>query len=1165
MLPIELDHRILSSLPSVDDAREAGVIRLLDQVVTRRVLPYFRTAAAVDAVTLARVSERYKIARLEDLRGRIRTVSIVTHSLAGWTIHIHEQVFDYIAFGIPWDLKTVPEPQAPEGRKAMAFAELLLRHELQHMIKPGVDERDVILADAEFAMDRRESDPSYYKTLRDALGDEMGGLKGGDYLRLLDLFEQGQNADDLVSQILQSHSERLAEIPRDLMRGAFRTMGRGTKCKVIEACYRKSRDTHFPLIQRSGFFRKALLLFIEQLKMDRDELEPLFKSFTDRWGVAVLFQEMEIQEKKYEGQEPEALFDLFVGRLKEIAAEEDAKTRAPEKKPSGKVGILTPNDALRDSPRQSLRDRVEDARTNPLVPRSVLDVIDKNQTGLKGHSAAKYTELVDTLLSVPWGKLHAIDVGPKEFATGLDTTHYGLHRPKEIITDFFSNLIWRYRKFSKAQVAEWHRTGSAFLFVGPPGVGKTSLAISIARNLGIPYHKVSLGGMRDESDLRGHGFTYEGSKPGAIVQGLVKMGVMNGMFILDEADKTEKFAIATLLEILDPEQNHLFHDKYIQTTVDVDLSNCHFILTANTLETVPEPVIDRCQVVMLNRYSVEEKVAIAREHIIPRIRKQYGLDEELMDFETGHEEEYLRELIRSYTHEAGVRQLEVTLRTLFLRLQRREIFDDGKDRVVITHRLIKRYLEEPTMPRNINDEDRVGEVLGLGVNVERGIGSIIPIQATAIRGSGADSDTRGALSMIHATGNIEKVMDESRKVATTGILYSAESLGIDPDRVGEPLHLHFMGGSTRKDGPSAGGAIGIALASFLKGSKIRRDVAITGEVDTHGRITGIGGLDVKLETAASAGCKTVIIPAENLHGPGGVERFPDALKKELQILTYEEWEGSHQTFDYNRHVLQVVAVNDITQAFRVAVINDAELDELQRQFIVHAQAIAQELHRQDKALTTCPKAVIVKEPEEIDSDYCNPLICQHCSGCRLLAPKDVLEKIVTQTPEIDPRIELVEFDSTVSDLPKILTETVLSMCPEEGRPQVAVIAPFFLLKKAGMMTAEGRPVSDIGDVRIFANNYTVQGVKLRHCKRLLNRTYCRIAHLGVKALLSAPFLSSHNGVTVVDLSWIPEKYRLLVPRAEEILNRCLAVWLETVEEALEDLEPAPDGEPVLKT
>jgi ATP-dependent Lon protease len=419
--------------------------------------------------------------------------------------------------------------------------------------------------------------------------------------------------------------------------------------------------------------------------------------------------------------------------------------------------------------------------------------------------------------------------------------------------------------------------------------------------------------------------------------------------------------------------------------------------------------------------------------------------------------------------------------------------------------------------------------------------------------------------MVHATGNIEKVMDESRKVAITGILYSAESLGIDPDRVGDPIHLHFMGGSTRKDGPSAGGAIGIALASFLRGSKIRRDIAITGEIDTHGRITGIGGLDVKLETASGAGCKTAIIPTENLHGPGGVERFPEALKKELQILTYEEWQTSHEPFDYDRHVLQVVAVDHITEAFQVAVINEEEIDELERQFLVHAQAVSQELFRQDKTLTACPKAVIVKELGEFDSEYSNSLICQHCSGCRLLVPKDVMKDLQSQTHERDPKIEMVEFDSTVDNLPKILTDSVVSLCPDEKHQQIAVIAPFFLLKKAGMLTEEGLPISDIGQVRIFANNYTAQGVKLRHCKRLLNRTYCRMAHLGGRALLGAPFLSTQSGITLVDLSLIPEKYRLLVPRAEEILNRCLTVWLKTVEEALEDREPTPDSTPVLKT
>ena len=293
-----------------------------------------------------------------------------------------------------------------------------------------------------------------------------------------------------------------------------------------------------------------------------------------------LLHEIDLPEASVDERNTREIFQLFKKSLRNFTSEaKEVFDSVPQAAPT----VPAPQPKATATPK-TLKDRIESARNDSLVPLQVMEVIDKNKLNTAGQSGYKYNELIETLLAIPWGKIKKIEVSSKEFEEGLDRTHYGLHKPKELICDFFANLIWRYHQFHEDQAPNWHGSGSAFLFVGPPGVGKTSLAISIAENLGIPYHKLSLGGMRDEADLRGHGFTYEGSKPGAIVQGIVKMGVMNGMFIMDEADKTEKFAIATLLEILDPEQNHLFHDKYTQTTVDIDLSNFHFILTANTLE-----------------------------------------------------------------------------------------------------------------------------------------------------------------------------------------------------------------------------------------------------------------------------------------------------------------------------------------------------------------------------------------------------------------------------------------------------------------------------------------------------------------------------------------------------------------------------------------------------
>jgi ATP-dependent Lon protease len=1148
MLPLEFDDRVLSNLPFPTDAGVKRVLNVLNAMVARRVLPYFRTRRKVDPIRLTRVSERYSISRLEDFHERLQAVSLLTHTLQGWTIQIHERVFDYLALVIPKDPNAGLTTGGQEGREALAFAEMLLRHEIEHMVYPERSEREVIISDVEFAMDRREHDPTFYSTLCEALVDEMNGLQGRLYLSLFQHQEAGKSIGELIDTVIAGHVKRLAKAPLNLLRGAFSTTGRELKTLVIAACFSSVKDGAQPLFQRTIYLRKLLAILLNLLERDRGEAAEILKTFDQSLGLPALLSEIGIPESELESRSFDDLLDILGRRLRHLSSEEgEIAAGLKETSPGEKAAEST-----QEPEQRSLKDRIEVARADPLIPRSVLEAIDRNRANLHGHSRPKYAEFIETLLAVPWGKIHRIDVTTEEFTRGLDMSHFGLERPKEIISDFFANLIWRYRRFRQESVSEWQRSGSAFLFVGPPGVGKTSLAISIARNLQIPYHKISLGGMRDESDLLGHGFTYEGSKPGAIVQGLIKMDVMNGMIIMDEADKTEKFAIATLLEILDPEQNHLFHDKYTQTTVDIDLSNCHFILTANTLETVPAPVVNRCQVVILSRYSVDEKIAIARQHLLPRVRHQHGLEPDDIFFEPEAEEEHLRHLIQQYTHEAGVRQLERLLRTLLLRVQRKEMFEQGESKVCITRNLIKQHLQEPARPRCINPDDRIGDLLGLGVDVENGIGVIIPIQATRVHiGANAGGSSQvGAMSMVHATGNIEKVMDESRKVATTGILYCADQLGIDPARVNEPVHLHFMGGSTRKDGPSAGGAIALTLASLLSGHKLRRDVAMTGEIDTHGRITSVGGLDIKLETAISAGCKTVIVPSENLHGPGGIEQFPEALKRELQILSFDEWQAPHQPFDYSQQVLQVVAVDHVTQAQQVAIIDDTLLSGIEEELKSQAQKAAHKMAASRQVGPGTTLVILVKERDALDPEMFEAPLCLEEDGCWLLVPPATFGELSTSLSWLEPRLRLVEFDPGRDDLPATLNQLQQRSRAGQSSRELALIAPYFAIKQLldlQQPEADSCQIPELPGVQLFANNYTRQGVKLKQSKPLLNRAYYRLLRLGPEALERCPFIARQGLVRVIDLSPIPEQYRLDTSRAEQLLKQWLEGWLQEVE------------------
>ena len=727
MFPMKFDYKTLETLPVPDAGRIGEIVKLLKAIVLGRVMAYFRSRRGTDAALTAGLADAFIIRRLEDEENRIPIASLLSRKGKTWIIEIHERIFDYLAFVIPSDPESRLGGHSGEEGKVLAFIEFLLRHQVEHMLYAEESEREVIRSDLRFAMDRQKEDPTYYVMLRKVLADEMNGLEGQLYRDLFEAEEQGRPYKYVVTRMLTSSIDGLVDVPKAILHGVFPFLDTDLKTRLMVEYYRRSREVSYPLMERASCLREVLRLFSLVIAQEEKEAEKVFDTFKDRWGLVYLFHELDLPETILEEKEPEELFSHFRKGLEKLSLDGDPLPLSP-----GPEKREIPGQSCEPAATKSLKDRIEEARNDPTFPRQALDVIDKNKIAAVGHSGPKYTELIEVLLAIPWGRVQKISVDPEAFEEGLNRTHYGLSRPKEIVCDFFANLIWRYRNFNETD-APMQRCGSAFLFVGPPGVGKTSLAISMAENLGIPYHKISLGGMREESALRGYGFTYEGSKPGAIVQGLIKMGIMNGMFILDEADKTEPAAVSTLLEILDPEQNHLFHDKFTMTTVDIDLSNCHFILTANTLETVPPPVVNRCEVVFLDRYSVEEKVAIGRRFLIERVRKRHKISKQAITLDPDQEVDLLRYLIKTYTHEPGVRELERIIRTLFLRVFRKEILGKGMSSVQITREKIKQYLETPSPPRQISEEDRVGEIMSLGVNVEMGVGSVIPIQATPIR------------------------------------------------------------------------------------------------------------------------------------------------------------------------------------------------------------------------------------------------------------------------------------------------------------------------------------------------------------------------------------------------------------------------------------------------
>jgi ATP-dependent Lon protease len=463
---------------------------------------------------------------------------------------------------------------------------------------------------------------------------------------------------------------------------------------------------------------------------------------------------------------------------------------------------------------------------------------------------------LDWLLSIPWNKKTKVKKDLKAAQEILDADHFGLEKVKERIIEYLA-VQQRANKL----------TGPILCLVGPPGVGKTSLGKSIAKTTGREFVRVSLGGVRDEAEIRGHRRTYIGSMPGKIIQSMRKAKSSNPLFLLDEVDKMgadfRGDPSSALLEVLDPEQNHTFNDHYLE--VDYDLSNVMFITTANTLN-IPPPLMDRMEIIRIAGYTEDEKVEIARRHLIPHAIAKHGLDSK----EWAIDEAALLLLIRRYTREAGVRNLERELSTL-IRKAVKELTMTKKKSVKVDVENLADFLGVPKYRfGELEDEDQVGVVTGLAWTDVGG--ELLTIEAAMMPGKGR----------MTVTGNLRDVMKESISAAASYVRMRAISFGIEPPRFDKrDIHVHVPEGATPKDGPSAGVAMVTAIVSVMTGIPVRRDVAMTGEITLRGRVLPIGGLKEKLLAASRGGIKTVLIPEENAKD---LVEINESIKKGLDII-----------------------------------------------------------------------------------------------------------------------------------------------------------------------------------------------------------------------------------------------------------------------------------------
>jgi ATP-dependent Lon protease len=519
---------------------------------------------------------------------------------------------------------------------------------------------------------------------------------------------------------------------------------------------------------------------------------------------------------------------------------------------------------------QDYRARVEAADLPEHVRKATLTEVDKlERTAEASPEVGWIRTWLDTVLELPWNSRTEdnFDIGGAREV--LDTDHFGLAEVKDRIIEFLA--VRRRRADRGLGVVGGRRSGAVLALVGPPGVGKTSLGESVARAMGRTFVRVALGGVRDEAEIRGHRRTYVGALPGRIVRAISEAGTMNPVVLLDEVDKLGSDyrgdPTAALLEVLDPAQNHTFRDHYLE--VELDLSDVVFLATANVLESIPAPLLDRMELVTLDGYTEDEKVSIARDHLLRRQLERAGLTPE----EVRVDDAVLRRLAGEYTREAGVRQLERSIARILRKVTTRLALNQYEVPIHIGPEDMRDYLGRPKHTPESAERTAVPGV-ATGLAVTGAGGDVLFVEASL-----ADKETGS--TNVTLTGQLGDVMKESAQIALSDLRSHGAELELPVgDLAQRGVHVHVPAGAVPKDGPSAGVTMTTALASLLSGRPVRADVAMTGEVSLTGRVLPIGGVKQKLLAAHRAGISTVLLPRRN---EPDLDDVPESVRKELTV------------------------------------------------------------------------------------------------------------------------------------------------------------------------------------------------------------------------------------------------------------------------------------------